>query len=401
MTRRKTKPLLPHEVLANLRSSQNESDNTTFPGDSVGGSSQQQLSSSQSSIDSSHSTGDNIQLALCDTGLIPAGLNIPVIPQTNVPTLGGNKAPISRGPGYISNRRKASFITCDDMNDAPSFDSQNVENDRRKEHTSRLSRSYKRTSSQVRLSLSLDGKAQVTTSTGDTPSPPRSQPELQTRSIPRPPVGLQRSHSAVEPSNNSALDIFSAPYSRRRMTGRSRDTRTWEFYCDADARNALTEQAKREEIGSATAAIGLIRSQSNNSKNIAPNLNKRNTNVDRRELAEKSKAEHHKAGKQKLARASSSLARLQTTKLQDEDRKPKSHSMLFGNYEGDSDKENWEPGTRTSAPRRRRSLNSQPSRLILEESSHFPSQATNNAPREEDDLDCVQNLLSLSQAAWV
>ena len=49
--------------------------------------------------------------------------------------------------------------------------------------------------------------------------------------------------------------------SARRDVGqveRSRDARTWEFYCDSDARNALTEQAEREEKGSATAAIGLI-----------------------------------------------------------------------------------------------------------------------------------------------
>ena len=45
------------------------------------------------------------------------------------------------------------------------------------------------------------------------------------------------------------------------MSGRSRGARTWEFYCDSGARNASTEQAEREESGSATAAIEMIRSQ--------------------------------------------------------------------------------------------------------------------------------------------
>ena len=58
------------------------------------------------------------------------------------------------------------------------------------------------------------------------------------------------------------------PYSRHSMSGRSRGARTWEFYCDSDARNALTEQAEREESGSATAAFEMIRSQISDRKHI-------------------------------------------------------------------------------------------------------------------------------------
>ncbi len=60
------------------------------------------------------------------------------------------------------------------------------------------------------------------------------------------------------------------------MGGRSRDARTLEFYCDSGARNASTEQAEREESGSATAAIEMIKSQRSDSKVAIPQPNKRN-----------------------------------------------------------------------------------------------------------------------------
>ena len=232
------------------------------------------------------------------------------------------------------------------------------------------------------------------------------------------------------------------------MSGRSRDARTWEFYCDSDARNALTEQAELEESGSATAAIGLIRSHSNKSKTITPNLNKRIAQTQKSDSAKRVKADGQKTGKPKLGRATSSIGRMQTTSSNSQFPKPavkhtKSNSQTFiwQEQDGDSDKENWEPGTQTRNPPRPRPGRSRTT-MILEESLRIPSQSSSldalmsresntsrrrsekgsnfegkenaggvvddevaafmgdSGPREVEELDCVQNLLSLSQAAW-
>lgn len=235
------------------------------------------------------------------------------------------------------------------------------------------------------------------------------------------------------------------------MTGRSQDARTWEFYCDSDARNALTEQAEQEQSGSATGAIGLIRSRSNRA--LSANPNKRNAQAPSHEAMKRMKPSVEKSGKPKLARTTSSVARLQSGNaniqkvgsVKEKDWKPSSQPTPGRASSGDSDKENWEPGTQTSNLRRARSSNisSQARRGILKDSAHIPSHCTSldallnqenitprrhtlktggsgegsdrdgedddelaaltgspTLPREEEDLDCVQNLLSLSQGAW-
>ena len=228
------------------------------------------------------------------------------------------------------------------------------------------------------------------------------------------------------------------------MTGRSRDARTWEFYCDTDARDALTEQAEREQSGSAASAIGLIRSRSSTA--LASNSNKRNTNVQKLDSSKRSKGDEMKSQKRKLDRTTSSVARLQTVgsskpACQSVPKKPKSTSQSDLLVDpGDSDKENWEPGTQSRIQRRRRPANTvnraRKVQSVLKESLHIPSQSTSldafldhsndispstdqenvagqkgieevtdlaiggDIAREPDDLDCVQNLLSLRQGAW-
>ena len=227
------------------------------------------------------------------------------------------------------------------------------------------------------------------------------------------------------------------------MTGRSRDARTWEFYCDTDTRDALTAQAEREQSGSAAGAIGLLRSRSN--KALASNTNKRNVNAPKPESSYCVKNNEPKTQKRKLNRTISSVARLQTVSNGKEAvnsglKKPKSISQTELLEEpGDSDKENWEPGTQNRIHRRHRPVNTVISthnpRSVLRESLHILSQSSsldpfldhdsvhhrdgqenaaggledediavsmkgNVLPREPDDLDAVQNLLSLSQGAW-
>lgn len=234
------------------------------------------------------------------------------------------------------------------------------------------------------------------------------------------------------------------------MPGRSRDSRTWEFYCDSNARDALTQQAEREQNGSAVNAIGLIRSRSHQA--LALNPHKRNARPEKHASTKRLKANDVKAHRRKLSRAKSSVARLQTVESGAENPdagqgKPWKPSQTDLDYSGDSDKENWEPGTRLRAQHRRLGPNPVPSRrlarAVLEESLRVPSQsssldklmkrenisspkasgsgasaikkvdgdegveenvtaltATSQLPREPEELDCVQNLLSLSQGAW-
>ena len=292
--------------------------------------------------------------------------------------------------------------------------------------------------------MSLDGKAEVKTEV--TPSPPRSQPlPLNYQSAPQR-MALQRSHSAVAPYGRSSLEGESIPsFPRRSRPGRSRDARTWEFYCDPEAQDALTAQAEREQSGSAISAIGLIRLHSSNV--MTPKNNKRNAQVPKHESVKRLKGDCEQRHKPKLARTTSSVARLETARRHDDpeaskDKQAKSCSPPNINLlpSGDSDKENWEPGTQTYINRRPRNPKSQKRRPILDEnsllsvqSSHSDASTSNSRthsfgivddaddrenmiadedeevasftgtaslPRETEDLDCVQGLLSLSQGAW-
>jgi len=296
----------------------------------------------------------------------------------------------------------------------------------------------RRTQSLIRLSTSLEGKAEV--AIGNSPSPPKLR-------APRPSNGLQRSQSAIAPNEPTANKMFPDVIPQTSsMPGRSRDARTWEFYCDSSARDALTEQAEREQSGSAVGAIGLIRSRSNRA--LASNPNKRNARPEKRESIKRLKADKQ-ARKRKLSRTQSSVARLQTVNgnpretaanRSEKPQKPGSH--LEADHDGDSDKENWEPGTQSRTERRRpntqQTSSSRSAPSILKESLKIPSQSSSldtlmnrteyvprglqiksavasdaqkhadehlveegdETPRELDELDCVQNLLSLSQGNW-
>lgn len=506
MTRRKSRPLLPHEIFCNLQSSQEDTEHASSSSSFAHESSQQQDSSSQSTGLPSQSMVESLHTTRHDKASVDAVVKESATLSEITGGLGGNN--MARGPGntsdgfekptdtsasfdiktdngqlsitslirslsqtastnrrsgYLANRRSASFVIHDESRNGlpssslasslPSIGLAKGAGD-----ASGSAQSHKRISSRVRLFMSLDGKAEVTTRTGDTPSPPRSQPvPTAINPVYRSNLGLQRSYSALEPGNKSfsskhGSEVVSVPYTRRSMTGRSRDARTWEFYCDSDARNALTEQAEREEKGSATAVIGLIRSQSNNSKVMTPNPNKRNAYSQKPDSTKRLKANAQRTGKPKLARATSSVARLQTTNINGQTQKAMkvgeknlkgiSQSAIWQEYEGDSDKENWEPGTQSSNPRRRRPGHSHQAARILEESFRVPSQSSSldammtresttscrsttknssseekensspevddeiaafmggSGPRQVEDLDCVQNLLSLSQAAW-
>ncbi|EFX03284.1 homeobox transcription factor [Grosmannia clavigera kw1407] len=247
-----------------------------------------------------------------------------------------------------------------------------------------------------RISLSLDGKAEVIA--GLSPSPPRRLPPPQlTAAIPfgrrsgsrsstgsdghlpsLPAIqraGLSRSQSAISLGSGLTLPPISsltgslesgsipAPPSQpvhppRLMRGRSRDVHAWVSVCNAEIRidDELSAQAQHEISGSAIAAISLLRSTSANagaasvsSSVLQPNSSKRNTTG-------RPTAPRLGGKRPKLVRSSSSVARLQSVPpshgakvgeendevwVDDEKKKKlKLSTLLSGN---DSDKENWSP----------------------------------------------------------
>ena len=312
-----------------------------------------------------------------------------------------------------------------------------------------LVRSSKRTSSSIRLSLSLDGEAKVVLESESSPSPPKLRQSISANKESRH-EPLRRSRSEVGPASQPFQSHESEPLPMPRCmpTGRSRDARTWEFYCDSDARNALTIQAEEEQKGSAERAIGLIRS-SNNRLFEQPVGSQNAKIMTGKDLIKRKKNSGQSTQKPKLARTASSFARLQTAdhKKIDVSRpkvkapKPNSELDIFCDPEGDSDKENWEPGTQRRNIDRPRTggasarsqfgalgesdgnLRNPPSRKVTLSRPATPKRKSVDAGKcgkiektgaaaaggengtlmgesGEEDLDCVQNLLSLSQGAW-
>ena len=359
-------------------------------------------------------------------------------------------------PRYFANRRSVPFIIHDETDQvaasARSLDRQEIKTPRNNRQIAvTATHSLKRSSSLVKLSMDADGSAQVTPRTGNTPSPPHQKSVVLLNPIQRSRSGFQRSLSAIECGTlGDAHELVADYLTRRPPLGRSRDARTWEFYCDSDARDALNKQAEREQSGSATAAIGLIRSRSSTDKSLASNPNRRNARMPKNDSAKRHKINKVMLTKPKLGRATSSIARLQSTSASDHNQtatksatkhgKSNSQSAVFEDYNGDSDKENWEPGTQLRRLPRRRPVTSQNSARILLESLREPSEPSSFEasadqyasksrqrpsasddkenqsllvdneviapvdeqilPRVEEDLNCVQGLLRLRQAAW-
>ncbi|KAI9171622.1 LIM/homeobox protein Lhx5 [Paramyrothecium foliicola] len=189
----------------------------------------------------------------------------------------------------------------------------------------------------MRLSLSLEGKAEVVSSA---PSPTRTTPSRPSSTLPTLPQvhqrSLQRSHSALAGVTLPPISALTSSLPPPSLTrGRSRDVHAWELCADADTRDELTAQAERESSGSAVAAISLLRSSSSV---LQPSGSKRNASLNRQPRPDNAK-------KAKLSRAHSSVARLETIakevqKVQEGD-KGKGFPRLLSPT--DSDKENWSP----------------------------------------------------------
>ena len=323
-------------------------------------------------------------------------------------------------------------------------DGQKNKIEEQEETVSTPSRKFKRTSSMVRLSMSLDGKASVILK-GDTPSPPSKQPA--SRPVAR--SSLQRSKSLVSGQEQlAAVQSLDKPtVSIPRAYGRSKDARTWEFYCDSDARESLTRTADNEQRGSAAGRIPLIRSGSASRQPLSMSSSRQNAQIAKLGSSKRKVGSGLEKPKAKLARTASSYARLQSMKdatmpnMTELDTKASTQPAVLKDSSGDSDKENWEPGSQHSNMRTREPRNRPVGpfdRGILQESNSVPSESSSLGalmdreklrarragekagldkanlhaddevssftggpkPQGEDDMDAVQSLLSLSHGAW-
>ncbi|WPH02586.1 Hypothetical protein R9X50_00545100 [Acrodontium crateriforme] len=327
--------------------------------------------------------------------------------------------------GYLANRRGAPTLPPINFSPADS----NVSP--RSTAPGQPARSLKKASSFVRLSTSFDGNATVSTKDDTSPSPPRA------------------SHAMLkfgESGNDSQpLDPATAPGEQRSSqhrssTGRSRDSRAWEFWCDKDARSELENKGENEANGSAAEAIGLLRSASGRSI-LGPLSNKRNslcfTQQQPQSDAKRPKLDSDRSY---LRRSFTSSGRLQG-KHTGSGMKPKPKLKYSGSAVSvyipgnTSDKENWSPERQVVASRERDYISG---RKMLEErhdgvnrgsprkqghgkaNRGEPLPGNENTDPEadpelatfmrggrksaslssEDDLDCVQGLLSLSQGNW-
>ncbi|KAK0760982.1 hypothetical protein N5P37_005923 [Trichoderma harzianum] len=308
--------------------------------------------------------------------------------------------------------------------------------------SSNPSRAYQ---SQMRLSLSLEGKAELVANNES--SPVRETPSRPSSTLPSLPQfrqrSLQRSHSALPAVTLPPISTLTNSLPPRLVRGRSRDVHAWELCADSETRDELTAQAEHESSGSAIAAISLLRSSSGI---LQPSSIKRNAPLSKYQRSRGTK-------KPRLGRTSSSVARLETCWANDEKPRESFHakmnvSMLVS--PSDSDKENWSPRDgATSAEGRRQMapgspIRSQSARRIgralqgrkspaafLVRSDTVPSEpcspvktgvhgfrdleAKAESPRDDEvsrfmcgevspskkgDMDCVAGLLSLSQGAW-
>ncbi|KAB8272377.1 hypothetical protein BDV30DRAFT_239641 [Aspergillus minisclerotigenes] len=288
----------------------------------------------------------------------------------------------------------------------------------------------------LRIAMSSDGKA-VIRADGE-PSPSKNRISMFPTRTPRF-TGLRRSNSAV------VLGTPRGSIERERIFGRSRDPRNWESVFDTDARSALSTPSSSQS-GAHTGSPGFFRSGGPRSLTRSLSAKYKNTaTFNSSEHLNTPVPQATREKRRKLSRAVSSLGRLESG-LEVTNDKNTSYSAKMsksmagkGNRDiecGDSDKENWIPGTQTSRVRRRAASQHHSSRPVLRDANGKDgkvnkdlttrrsrlSQASHRKANEkalptvdtevstfmaggggssqEEDLDCIQGLLSLSQGAW-
>ncbi|KAK8164797.1 hypothetical protein BKA80DRAFT_308991 [Phyllosticta citrichinensis] len=389
---RRSRPLEPHEIQAHLQSLSRESDVddafSSSPGNTAdnkeGTSPQEEAVGKPEERDASVQRESNAATPSQPPSQQPESVikrDVPPVPQTDdvqpnvataeprvnqpptaVPTADmGSSQPIpssqessSKPIGYLANRRSQSFAkTYDETSNERPYIAPAPENQT-------PARTLRKSSSFVRLSMTEDGMARVVSSE-DSPSPPRSQPTPATFDGER--GGLRRSFSAA--GLNEKFQATASPSLPWSTSGRSRDSRAWEFWCDSDARNSLTVKANQEGSGSAADAIGLIRSTSRSSLKTNPGKRGAQLISHTPGMGKRQRVDERGTHRTPLSRATSSLGRLQGGKAVNSARSSvqrsqtsRSHAPTGKDGDGfeipqtESDKENWEPGALGAGQRR-------------------------------------------------
>ncbi|CAO2651964.1 Nn.00g002470.m01.CDS01 [Neocucurbitaria sp. VM-36] len=358
-------------------------------------------------------------------------------------------APSSQGTSqprtsWISNRRSASFVRYGEdyapevitFPNAPSKPTESPDT------AKSSSRSLKRTHSFVRISTNEDGTARIVTDLDKTPSPPHTKTNPSTFS--RAAASLRRSYSVAGLNDRLAAAARGEPSPKMPRTssntGRSRDSRAWEFWCDPDSRSStsLTTRAEQEGSGSAADAIGILRA---NRKILAQNQARQNTPLLSRHGSHKALGSPGvKKSRGPMQRASTVNGRF-STKEYKEYKKGDDTTESDEFPQTESDKENWEPDAPKSVRRDRQVAATPPAsraaRQILGENTDLMSQTSSLGamwarekrkggkagvdPEEDDELrqfmnsdglsgrtslssaeeaGCVEGLLKLSQGQW-
>ncbi|GFF83206.1 homeobox protein YOX1 [Aspergillus udagawae] len=292
----------------------------------------------------------------------------------------------------------------------------------------------------LRIAMSSDGKAVIRTE--DEPSPSKGRISMfSTRSSRF--AGLRRSSSAVVLGTPRAGAI-----EKEKAFGRSRDPRNWESFFDTDARSALsTPTSSQSAPNSASPNLMVAPGQRSLTRSLSARHTKLSTSTVN-DYLNTPIPQHAGEKRRKLSRTVSSLGRLESghgnlnrtpsgaykiSKLRDTMKDKDDLDIECG----DSDKENWIPGTRVSHVRRRAASHHQSQRPVLKEANGRESRINRNlaatgrrsrisqpshrksiksmpeldadvsafmagggVASQEEDLDCVQGLLSLSQGAW-
>lgn len=284
----------------------------------------------------------------------------------------------------------------------------------------------------LRISMSSDGKAVIRTD--DEPSPSKNRISMFSTRRSRF-AGLRRSSSAILPATPRA-----ATGEKERVFGRSRDPRNWESVFDTDARSALSAPGSAQSAPHSTPGFFRSRGQRSLTRSLSA---KQNAYANSQTHPDTPVPLQTGDKRRKLSRTVSSLGRLESNRgvmgalSGNSLRMPKvlgnskKNSEDFEFHNGDSDKENWIPGTRISNVRRRTTTSNTQRPVLIEANGRDGKTSQNRRSRlsqanqqrktgpapeldpevsafmangssasQEEDLDCIQGLLSLSQGAW-
>ncbi|KAL4800395.1 hypothetical protein BDV19DRAFT_352912 [Aspergillus venezuelensis] len=458
--RRKSKPLLPHEVIPSSQSDEPKSDDIphsdlglaseengkddglheqpptglpegdSFASDALDNEQDQLGESSQTSIatsefpESSQPNADNNLVEVeASQNLDDASADEPLQSSVKRKRSGSDSAGAIATTEAVTPAGITMFKSPPSLRLSMSFDGEAVL--RREDELTPSPPKGRRDS--LRISMSADGQA-VVRGAGE-PSPSKNRISMFSARKPRL-AGLRRSTSAV------ALGTPPSSLQKERSFGRSRDPRIWESFFDTDARSALSTPFSSQSTPNAMRSSGQ-RSLTRSLSARHPVLLTPNTPSSEHQGTPITQAMREK--RRKLSRTVSSLGRLESGRKVLGEKTPSNLKKSFKDDEledGDSDKENWIPGTRIAQSRRRTVSHQQ--RPILKDSNGRSSgpQAKaqpsarfrmsqpfvrkqngsksmsglgtdvsafvggENTASQEEDLDCIQGLLSLSQGAW-